>query len=894
MCRYKKREQQRHILKQNVRRVTFLLLLLFCLGILILTIDIFAYGSNFLSQKLRHMNVAKQSIVFPNAYPYPNKISDFIPRVHKRILLICHPDWHGIRQATYAQAESMSLPVLLFSTIEAQSQQEKLLAFLLEYRIKLLIINGVPPGTMSFGKFLKSRESGISVVFIWHGQPSRKQEAAFFEELILGVEQERISHLAFVKPGLNLLAKNVFKTKNNDMKYIELENWPEPFHTKIDSLKYSRADIFTPFSDVDGRIHVGVFGWDLWIKNLANQIPAVACMFSDNVVLHVLKTSTKLPNWEFVRHCEASIIQHEQMENEYFSTILSRMDINMYVTISEASPMVPLESVSAGIPCLVGPSAILYNKDPYLHKILVVNDLDRPDVIANQLKQAMKERDEIKTRLPAIMKTMYNRAFKLWDNFLTLYDINIRHLQLPKKHISFEFKKSVTPRNINIVIRQHQNNVQHKKSVYCYCSYELEGVVSGGAGVLITALAFAHLKAGNNVILLIDLPHNLLVAWKQRFSKNHPSLGGHLSLYALENIANQGKEEDEFMRKSTQWAHGVKAVYNIAPFDMVEFFEYAGAAFEVINCRSEYLPQEVKIVVRIHGSLMLIDLASDMLLHKQKLSSLSNSFQPLRQRMYFMEKFSLQNADLIIAPSQSMGKLYQSSYQMRRDNLVIGPPCMQEMLLQLKNGALMENDVAVLPPPNLLFYGSLQMVKGVSLIVDAFLSIIKMKKYRHAQMIFVGIDRICPSKDGACLLKDVEEKFRSNFRFYTKRVERKSLGKFQNLVRAAILPSMFETFCISAHEIYSLKIPMIVSDIPAFRDFFNNENALVFRSGSSNGLVEHMQYVLDMNQNEYEQLKEKMVSLEYKEPLDVYSPHNLRDHKSIKPRDKLASVIMNM
>ena len=145
MCRYKKREQQRHILKQNVRRVTFLLLLLFCLGILILTIDIFAYGSNFLSQKLRHMNVAKQSIVFPNAYPYPNKISDFIPRVHKRILLICHPDWHGIRQATYAQAESMSLPVLLFSTIEAQSQQEKLLAFLLEYRIKLLIINRAYP-----------------------------------------------------------------------------------------------------------------------------------------------------------------------------------------------------------------------------------------------------------------------------------------------------------------------------------------------------------------------------------------------------------------------------------------------------------------------------------------------------------------------------------------------------------------------------------------------------------------------------------------------------------------------------------------------------------------------------------------------------------------------------
>ena len=50
---------------------------------------------------------------------------------------------------------------------------------------------------------------------------------------------------------------------------------------------------------------------------------------------------------------------------------LSKMDINMYFTLSECSPMLPLESISMGIPVLVGPTTTFFDSDPFLRQRLV-------------------------------------------------------------------------------------------------------------------------------------------------------------------------------------------------------------------------------------------------------------------------------------------------------------------------------------------------------------------------------------------------------------------------------------------------------------------------------------------------------------------------------------------
>jgi hypothetical protein len=67
-----------------------------------------------------------------------------------------------------------------------------------------------------------------------------------------------------------------------------------------------------------------------------------------------------------------------------------------------------------------------------------------------------------------------------------------------------------------------------------------------------------------------------------------------------------------FITKAQQFADGLKALHSQKPFDIVEFHEYAGPALEAVRLlgtQYSYLPPSVKVVLRVHGSLQLIDTA---------------------------------------------------------------------------------------------------------------------------------------------------------------------------------------------------------------------------------------------------------------------------------------------
>jgi hypothetical protein len=74
---------------------------------------------------------------------------------------------------------------------------------------------------------------------------------------------------------------------------------------------------------------------------------------------------------------------------------MGRMHLNLYVTLSECAPMVPLESLSAGSPCLFGPNSHYFQDHPELYKYLVVPYPDSTVAIAEQARVAIENRDEI-------------------------------------------------------------------------------------------------------------------------------------------------------------------------------------------------------------------------------------------------------------------------------------------------------------------------------------------------------------------------------------------------------------------------------------------------------------------------------------------------------------------
>jgi glycosyltransferase involved in cell wall biosynthesis len=44
------------------------------------------------------------------------------------------------------------------------------------------------------------------------------------------------------------------------------------------------------------------------------------------------------------------------MTHSTFVALVARLDLNLYISLSECFPMVVLESISNGVPCLVSPT----------------------------------------------------------------------------------------------------------------------------------------------------------------------------------------------------------------------------------------------------------------------------------------------------------------------------------------------------------------------------------------------------------------------------------------------------------------------------------------------------------------------------------------------------------
>jgi hypothetical protein len=97
---------------------------------------------------------------------------------------------------------------------------------------------------------------------------------------------------------------------------------------------------------------------------------------------------------------------------------LGRMHLNLYVTLSECAPMVPLESLAVGAPCLFGPNSHYFEDHEYLHGRLVVPHPDRASTIAEYALRALRERSEIVEAYRGYAPEYNARALASLEEFL--------------------------------------------------------------------------------------------------------------------------------------------------------------------------------------------------------------------------------------------------------------------------------------------------------------------------------------------------------------------------------------------------------------------------------------------------------------------------------------------
>lgn len=369
----------------------------------------------------------------------------------------------------------------------------------------------------------------------------------------------------------------------------------------------------------------------------------------------------------------------------------------------------------------------------------------------------------------------------------------------------------------------------------CFVSYELFPVTRGGCGALLHNLAVQLLQSGGRVVFLLDVDADVFARFDrdERLKLPNPQ---NCVAYRVGDIC----EDNLLPRESfTSWYEWRSYVLNVATRKvhqlerpaLIEFFDYHGVAYYAL-CEKLALGgyEGARMAVRYHATIEAMDRVD-----------LTNSLHPELYLLYSLERAALALAETVIVPSESVSKrsLVDLYPTVAARQVVAVPPLQKTLNKRVSDG--IENGI--------LFYGRLFSIKGVDLLVDAAVLWMRQRTELSPDFYFVGGDSEQPP-DGSglyadYLLRRIPPDLRARFHILG-HLSHEETENLLEKVRFAVFPNRAESFCYAAHELYAGGVPLIVSDIAGFEDFFQHErNSLVFDCTSSDALAAEMDRLWD-------------------------------------------------
>lgn len=364
----------------------------------------------------------------------------------------------------------------------------------------------------------------------------------------------------------------------------------------------------------------------------------------------------------------------------------------------------------------------------------------------------------------------------------------------------------------------------------CFVTYELYPVTRGGCGALLHNLAKQLLARGDKVIFLLDVSQEVFERFDLVERLKLPNARNCVA-YRVESLLGSDAADISGFNCWYDWRayvlhQAAMRVHQAHRPALIEFFDYHGVAYYALSEKIALSAYEgSRIAIRFHATIEAMDTVD-----------LTNSLQPDLYTLYSLERASLAMADSIVVPSQSF---YEQAllplYPFIEGRQTVAAPPLRTTLKPVKAAA----DARAV-----LFYGRLFAIKGVDLMVDAAIAWLRRQPEVEAEFYFLGGDSHQPP-DGAYpyaeyLIRRIPHDLKARFHFFGHSSHENTEALLNN-VRFAVFPNRYESFCYAAHEMYAAGVPIIISDIPAFKDFFKHEqNCLTFDTNSSDELADSM------------------------------------------------------
>lgn len=310
---------------------------------------------------------------------------DFLATVEKsdrKVVAVHCPKWLGVTSSTRILFEhcypvpntAAEDPFLL--TDEDIELHAKLLA---EASVERVVFSGGDESHLRIARRLRELSPSTTVDMLWHGSYVQFCEDYVWQITKMWIDAAKsgvIRSICTVKAGMEDLFRSLGVPSALVLNYVpgEIENPPQ-------------------LKD-DGHIHAG-----MWISGAVyRKIPHAmlsAIKMSGNVWLHGAGLDARAREVVETFEIPAGELHAEPLPQDRLRAAIRRTHLSLYVTFSECCPMLPLESLQLGVPCLVGPVSHLFEDNAFLTERLVVPQPDRADVIARYIERAFAEREEI-------------------------------------------------------------------------------------------------------------------------------------------------------------------------------------------------------------------------------------------------------------------------------------------------------------------------------------------------------------------------------------------------------------------------------------------------------------------------------------------------------------------
>lgn len=295
-------------------------------------------------------------------------------RAHPAPLSVGHPDWRGIRSS----AGQLFDQLFFLEDDLDESSGAHFARLFAEAGCPAIVIQGFPQTYRFLVSALREAAPSIPVFLIWHGNFLQANQDYAWTSLQMVVElagEGKLARLGFVKQGM--------------AEVMALRGLPTGF-----VMNRVRAIPDAPSQPLPDGPHLGI--WNIvesWHKPPYAMLAAASTIPGAVVHLSALtaRAEEALSFWQL----ERGRVQEGPIDQADMPATLAPMHLNLNVTLSECAPMVPLESLSLGVPCLLGPTSHYFEDHEYLRSRLVVPMPDSAWSIGNLIAQALEERTEI-------------------------------------------------------------------------------------------------------------------------------------------------------------------------------------------------------------------------------------------------------------------------------------------------------------------------------------------------------------------------------------------------------------------------------------------------------------------------------------------------------------------